>query len=1049
MVAHFLKLTFAAVLGATSVVFGPAFAVEYYVDVERGNDAWSGRSSAPVGTTPTDGPWQSLDRVSTATLLPGDTVNLACGHLWRETLRVPTSGATANLLRVRRFPANCTIATGVDGTVPISSNQWAVHLGQIYRAQLPLNPIPNGTFDSGIAGWRTWSSTGNARLSIGTSCIPSGTNCLSLFSGTGPAHGIAISPGFTVFPISYTARLSLRAPAGTVVKIFVRRDGTPWEPLGLIESVTGTGTWQSLAFPFRGKGNAARARLDIEAPANTTVSVDNVRLEADIGEVRQLFVDDEPIIQARHPNQGHDATQPQSPYLLIAQDSDQLPQGDKVVSSYLTVGSDLRLPAGAALVPGLGVRIRTNAWMMDERVVANVSGSRLTLDSPTAFQLRAGWGYVLTGALWMLDEPGEWFYDRVTRTVYVWMPDGSHPGGRVSVGRLALGVDGAGRSNVDIDGVTLRGVGTGIDFTGATASGLRNSNVSDTVDQGVLLLGTTNAYVENTSISRTGRDAILGVDIDHRRVSNGMRVIASRIADSGVRVRDGYVVSLPTRSVGAVRAGTQSTIMGNSIVNTGYTAIWPLSGSMVSNNYISGACLVLDDCAAVYVNRSPNDSVITGNLINGVSGAIHGKPSRFSQGQGIYLDDHATGVTVRGNTIIDADHGIQIHNASGNTVQDNKFYGNRRYQLWVQENSNTIRASGDIFDNRVTGNTFVPADTGPAVIQETIYSSTAQFATYDYNKYSGLLSPTMALESWSQGVQNYTFSQWRNAKAAGGVSRMLDANGSQQTLGAFAAYRVNGASMIVNGTLLNGVADWYAWNPSPPLATVALETCSGARCLKFTAGNSQSLFYTSTFAVTAGQWYRVSFDMKTGVNAQAVVVGVRRGGGGSNGYEWLMSSPRTISGTTAWGRYTFSFQATKTIKVNDPVTLDSGARLDFQLPGLGQTIWVRNAEMVQLSPVGATLKTRIIVNPSVTHSASIPCPEVGDDQVFCSRYVKFSDSSPLSWPYALPPLGSEIIYSRGDTLTDADADGIGDAQDACPATGAGQTVNSKGCSIDQ
>ena len=55
----------------------------FYVDSEHGRDANSGRSEQSA--------WQSLERVNTAELKPGDTVRFRCGGVWRGSL-VPVSG---------------------------------------------------------------------------------------------------------------------------------------------------------------------------------------------------------------------------------------------------------------------------------------------------------------------------------------------------------------------------------------------------------------------------------------------------------------------------------------------------------------------------------------------------------------------------------------------------------------------------------------------------------------------------------------------------------------------------------------------------------------------------------------------------------------------------------------------------------------------------------------------------------------------------------------------------------------------------------------------
>ena len=60
-----------------------AVAAEYFVDSVDGNDNAAGTSEATA--------WKTLHKVNSAKVLPGDTVRLRRGGLWRETL-VPHSG---------------------------------------------------------------------------------------------------------------------------------------------------------------------------------------------------------------------------------------------------------------------------------------------------------------------------------------------------------------------------------------------------------------------------------------------------------------------------------------------------------------------------------------------------------------------------------------------------------------------------------------------------------------------------------------------------------------------------------------------------------------------------------------------------------------------------------------------------------------------------------------------------------------------------------------------------------------------------------------------
>jgi parallel beta-helix repeat protein len=75
---------------AVGVFLHPAFAhaATYYVDSVGGLDTNNGTSSST--------PWQTIAKVNSSTLNPGDTVLFKDGDTWREALNVPSAGTTSS-----------------------------------------------------------------------------------------------------------------------------------------------------------------------------------------------------------------------------------------------------------------------------------------------------------------------------------------------------------------------------------------------------------------------------------------------------------------------------------------------------------------------------------------------------------------------------------------------------------------------------------------------------------------------------------------------------------------------------------------------------------------------------------------------------------------------------------------------------------------------------------------------------------------------------------------------------------------------------------------
>lgn len=873
----------------------------FYVDSNVGNDSYSG--TAATTSSNGVGPWRSLAKLAAAGLKPGDSVGLACGGVWNETLKPNASGTATSPIRIGSHPSGCSNPPVIDGSFALQASAWTLHQGSIYRASVAAAPL----------------------------------------------------------------------------QLFV------------------AGTAQDLA---------------------------------------------------HHPNVGHDTNTPLSVYLRAAANGDQTVVGGRTGSTYLLTGSDLRLPVGAAITAGTKVRIRLNSWTLDERTISAATSGKLSLSTPTSYPIVAGWGYFLLGQLWMLDSPGEWHADITNRYVYAWMPDSQAPGSRVSISQLGTGVDLATLQHVTIDNLYARRTGTAFDLRGSTGVVVQNSRIEDTSRHGFYLPASTGTRLVANRIERTGLDAIAGLD-NAVGIASELTAANNTIVDSGViRGATGRATSLPQQGLAAISAGYRATVRANRITGASYHGIRTTGSSSIIDNVIDGVCLALDDCGGIYVYGAATlGTSVTGNIVSNIVGNLLGKPAGTTvQSEGIYLDDHANGVSVNGNTVSGAETGILLHNAFNNTLSGNVLYGNRKHQIWLFEDSTTLNAGGDLYGNVITGNQMYPLAPTAALGQQSTIADTAHFATFDRNRYSALISSRVVSESWPLGSNAFTFTAWQAATTAAGISRSPDANGSVVNAVGFSAFTVLASNIVTNGDISQGNKGWTPWNSTAPVATAVAQTCDGKPCLAVTAGGSSTLAATPPFSVVGDKWYRVSFDLRSTLTGQPVSVLVRRGGGGTNGYESLMGSAEMVNAPAALRRFSFAFKASKTVNAADPVTRDIGARLYFDRIQPGTQLVLMNVEIVPVSAADASVKSQLFAN-GTTSAASYACPDATTAPARCSQYLSFGTGSAITWPLQLPALGSTVIYSRDNSLVDTDGDGISDMQDQCPATPAGAVTNARGCSL--
>lgn len=887
--------TMAFALAATNTTTDTPSGTSYYVDNRSGDDSNDGKS-ATVGASGS-GPWKTLARVMKANIVAGDSVRLACGSSWGETLQLPTSGAAGKPIVVTSYPGSCTTPPTIDGSVMLNNASWTQHSGNIYRAPLANEP------------------------------------------------------------------LMVNAPNGVM-----------------------------------------------------TI--------------------------AHYPNRGFDNSLPSSLFLRTAGDSDTVSSGGSNRSTYLVTGSDL--PAGR-ITAGTKIRIRPSAWILDESTVASVSGSRINLSTPTRYPVKTGWGYYFVGQSWMLDSPGEWFYDSGAKMLYAWMPDSAVPRSVLST-QLSVGIDLTSRKYVTLNNLIVRQVGTGIAMPGSTNITVQYVSIRDTAGMGIDGSRGSANIVTYSSLIRTGGDAISAAD------ATGMKVLYNTVNQSGVLVTNDTVLSLPTASYGGIRPGAQGEVTGNTVIDTGYSGIWPGAGTKVTTNYVRGACSVLDDCAGIYASQPNHNGVISGNFVEHSRGALEGKTNTNTprtQAQGIYLDEGASGVTVDNNTVIDADNGIQLHIAANNTIKNNKLYGNRSNQIWLQETSNKVRTTGDLYGNVISNNQLVPTTaTSRGFLLETMIKNSELFAQLDWNRYFDRTYARIGSDLNPGTSTDYTLTDWKTAVKSDGTPRNQDPNGVGASEVRLASWVMSGANIVPNGNLASALLGWAAHNDVAPKGTIVRESCAAGYCAHYTTGASAGLVSSPNFSVVAGQWYRASIDVMGSRDNQPVNMVVRRGGGGTNGYEGLMSPSVTVTVSKTFKRYSFTFQATKTVTAGDLNTGDLGARFDTQQIQPGDQVWISNLSIVPIS--AATVSTRTdILNNTTLDSVQVACPVATSASSMCTSYARMSDNSPVTWPLTLGPRSSEIVYTRDSSLVDSDGDGIADSQDSCPNTPKGQQVNASGCPFGQ
>lgn len=557
----------------------------------------------------------------------------------------------------------------------------------------------------------------------------------------------------------------------------------------------------------------------LSATSNIWVASTNAAVET--GEISQLLINGVPMTRARTPNIGKGdfagGTVLSSNYAKVTANGDPY-----------TLNVDNRsVPAGAD-VKGATAYVRNVASDLGEFTVADwQTGSVNGLSvKPLSYVVEGGWyfnnryvinagsGYWLENKLWMLDSPGEWFFDAVAHKLYVWTPTGASP--------ATLNVRVASQRH-------------GVIATNVTGFTLKNLLVTETMSDGISMINTSGAKLQNVAVYRAGRRCLSMSASNNNTVTGSafercgkegvwlgyfsaaanpnLQVPPEIALSTNISITNSSIktTGLRGRAEAGARLGEGGVFSNNKVDGSTYLGVMAFRGTRIEKNTILNSCTGFDDCGGIYVAQPPadpaklaaatgteaatsvllpNNLVIADNIVDGGTGSADGVPlSVVRDTRGIYLDDYANAVTVSRNLVTGMTYGYMLHTAFNNTVSENLAVGNRSQNLLMQQQAvptvfkkwretdpptcpagvpstdpRCASIEGEMRGNTVSGNAFVARKAMTSALPDgTLKTETLvipniqqqgatvrQFAKYDLNRYA-----TLNVNSPAQLAYNY------------------------------------------------------------------------------------------------------------------------------------------------------------------------------------------------------------------------------------------------------------------------------------------------------
>lgn len=404
---------------------------------------------------------------------------------------------------------------------------------------------------------------------------------------------------------------------------------------------------------------------------------------------------------------------------------------------------------GATLV------FRPYDWAIEARRISAVAGNTLTLAALNNINfdghaLSGAVDYYVEGKLWMLDAAGEWAVSG--NRLYVWMPDGLSPEGRIWAAPERDAIDASNARRISVQGVTLYGAANGINALNASHVQVADASIANVSGNGILNNGGFGLVVERTTIRNVRHDGIAV------KWGGGAEVIRNN------RIEHAGAVGMPTNAHAAINLtlGSGAQVQNNVVLGAGYIGVRVFRNAVVDGNTIDHACTVLADCGCIYADAAMDGAPLHTRIENNAITRI-GAGQRLAWG--IFLGERANAVTVSGNTTTGSGNGMQLLNAFDNRISGNTFSRNVQAQIQMVEYGSSAAVAG----NTVSGNRYTMAGREEAyrLSSERGSAAVAGFASYAANAY---VSSSSIFANYQGEALSYP--QWRARTGQDGQSTM-------------------------------------------------------------------------------------------------------------------------------------------------------------------------------------------------------------------------------------------------------------------------------------